>query len=226
MSSGALAAFAIVLKRDLRMAFRQRSEIANPLVFFVVVVALFPVAVGPDPALLADLAPGILWVAGLLASVIALDMVFKSDFEDGSLEQLLLSCQPTLALVLAKITAHWLLTGLPLLIAALAIGTVVYLPTQAIVPLLITFLLGTPTLSLIGAMIVALTVGLRGSGILLALLVLPLYIPILIFSVSAVRRALEGLSIAGELYVLGALLALAITLAPLTTVFCLRTRYY
>jgi heme exporter protein B len=226
MSSSALTAFATVLKRDLRLAFRQRSEIANPLVFFVVVVALFPVAVGPEPELLADLAPGILWVAGLLASVIALDTVFKSDFEDGSLEQLLLSCQPTLALVIAKITAHWMVTGLPLLIAALAIGTVVYLPAEAIVPLLITMLLGTPTLSLIGAMIVALTVGLRGSGLLLALLVLPLYIPILIFSVSAVRHGLEGAPIGGELYVLGALLALAITLAPLTTVFCLRSRYY
>lgn len=217
-----IPAFFMMVRRDLILALRQRSELANPLLFFVLVVSLFPLGVSPDSALLRTLAPGVIWVAALLATLLALDNLFRSDFDDGSLEQLLVSPQPTTVLVLAKVLAHWLLTGLPLLLAAPLLGLLLSMPAAALGTLLATLALGTPTLSLVGAIGVALTVGLRRGGALLSLLVLPLYIPVLIFGANAVDAAAAGLPATGQLYVLGAILALAAALAPLAAAAALR----
>ncbi|MBM2830336.1 MAG: cytochrome c-type biosis protein CcmB [Gammaproteobacteria bacterium] len=213
-----------VLKRDLVIGLRHRSELFNPLVFFFIVVTMFVLALGPYETTLRQVAPAVIWVAALLASTLSLDMMFHSDLDDGSLEQFLLSPHPLIIIVVAKILAHWLLTAAPLIVAALFLGLMVYLPQTAIMPLLLTLLLGTPVLSLVGAVLAALTVGLRGSGILLTLLILPLYIPVLIFSVATVDNAAKGLAITGELYFLGAILVLAATLAPLATTSSLRIR--
>jgi heme exporter protein B len=206
------------------IGLRQRSELVNPLVFFFIIVTLFALALGPYEETLSQSAPAVIWVAALLASTLSLDKMFHSDLDDGSLEQFLLSHHPLTIIVVAKIAAHWLLTSAPLIVAALFLGQMVYLPQTAMVPLLVTLLLGTPVLSLVGAILVALTVGLRGSGILLTLLILPLYIPVLIFSVATVDNAAKGLAITGELYFLGAILVLAATLAPLATATSLRIR--
>jgi heme exporter protein B len=217
--------FIAVLRRDLLIGLRHRSELFNPLVFFFIVVTMFVLALGPYENTLRQVAPAIIWVAALLASTLSLDMMFHSDLEDGSLEQFLLSPHPLIIIVIAKILAHWLLTAAPLMVAALFLGLMVYLPQAAMLPLLLTLLLGTPVLSLVGAVLTALTVGLRGSGILLTLLILPLYIPVLIFSVATVDNASKGLAITGELYFLGAMLVLAVTLAPFATASSLRVRF-
>lgn len=223
MSTPSLAqACAALLRRDLLLALRHRGELANPLLFFVIVVSLFPLGLGPESGMLRAIAPGILWVSALLAALLSLESVFRSDFEDGSLEQLLLSPHPASALVLTKVVAHWLVTGLPLILLAPLLGVLLHLPAAATGALLATLALGTPVLSLVGAIGVALTVGLRRGGILLSLLVLPLYIPVLIFAASAVADAALGLPITGQLYLLGALLALAVTLAPLACAAALR----
>ncbi|MEF8792355.1 heme exporter protein CcmB [Thiohalorhabdus sp.] len=215
-------AFLAILKRDLTLALRHRSEMANPLVFFLVVVSLFPMALGPEQETLTQVAPGILWVAALLAATLAMDGMFRSDFEDGSLEQLLLSPHPPSVLVLAKILAHWLTTGLPLIVIAPLLALFLHLPGQALPVLLGTLALGTPVLSMVGAIGVALTVGLRRGGLLLTLLVLPLYVPVLIFAAGAVDNAAAGFPVAGQLYFLAALLVLSVTLAPLATAASLR----
>lgn len=219
------AVFLAVLRRDLLIGMRHRSELFNPLVFFFIVVTMFVLALGPYEATLKQVAPAVIWVAVLLASTLSLDMMFRSDLDDGSLEQFLLSPHPLIMIVTAKILAHWLLTAAPLIASALFLGLMVYLPQSAIVPLLLTLLLGTPVLSLVGAVLSALTVGLRGSGILLTLLILPLYIPVLIFSVATVDNAVKELAITGELYFLAAMLVLAVTLAPFATVSSLRVRF-
>lgn len=216
--SGSLSnAFLQVLKRDLTLAFRHRGEIANPLLFFIIVVTLFPLGVGPAPSVLETIAPGIIWVAALLSAMLSLDGMFRSDFEDGSLEQITLSHHPLSVLVLAKIFAHWLITGLPLLFIAPFLGVLLYLPTDAMVTLVITLALGTPILSLVGAIGMGLTVGLKRGGVLLSLLVLPLYIPVLIFGSMAVNEAAAGLPVDGYLYVLGALLLFTLALSPIAT---------
>ncbi len=215
-------AFAAILGRDLVLALRRRGELGNPLVFFVVVVTLFPLALGPAQETLARIAPGILWVAALLAATLAMEALFRSDFEDGSLEQLLLSPHPPALLLLAKVAAHWLATGLPLILISPLLALFVNLPGQALPVLVATLALGTPTLSLVGAIGVALTVGLRRGGLLLALLVLPLYVPVLIFAAGAVDNAAAGLSAAGPIYFLAALLVLAVTLAPPATAASVR----
>ena len=215
-------AFAAVLERDLRLAVRRRGELAQPLIFFAAVATLFPLALGPEPALLARIAPGILWVAALLATLLPLERMFRPDFEDGTLEQMLLSPHPASVLALAKVVAHWLVTGLPIIVFAPVIGLFLQLPGQALPVLLATLALGTPLLALIGAIGVALTVGLRSGGPLLALLLLPLYVPVLIFAAGAVDRAVAGLPVAGPLYMLAALLLLALTLAPLAIAAALR----
>lgn len=217
-----LTAFTALLKRDLVLANRHRSEFVNPLLFFIIIASLFPLAVSPDKKVLQVLAPGVIWVAALLATLLSLENLFRSDFEDGALEQLLLSPQPASILMLAKVLAHWLVTGLPLLILAPLLGALLYLPSKAMTTLMATLALGTPVLSLIGAIAVALTVGLRRSGVLVSLLVLPLYIPVLIFAASAVESAAAGLSVSGQLYFLAALLVLTLTLAPLATAAALR----
>lgn len=215
-------AFALLLWRDLLLAYRRRTEMINPLLFFVLVTTLFPLGIGADPTLLREVAPGIIWVAALLAAMLSLDSVFRSDFEDGSLEQFLISAQPLSILVLAKVVAHWLITGLPLLIVAPLLGLLLDLPVASISTLLVTLALGTPVLSMIGAIGVALTVGLHRGGVILSLLVLPLYIPVLIFAANAVESAGAGLPIVAHLSLLTALLVLSTSLSPLATAAALK----
>jgi len=215
-------AFSLLLWRDLLLAYRRRTEMINPLLFFVLVTALFPLGIGANPELLRTIAPGIIWVAALLAAILSLDSVFRSDFDDGSLEQFLISAQPLSVLVLAKVIAHWLITGLPLLIVAPLLGLLLDLPGPSIVTLMLTLLLGTPVLSMIGAIGVALTVGLRRGGIILSLLVLPLYIPVLIFAANAVETSGAGLPITAHLSLLSALLVLSVSLTPLATAAALK----
>ncbi|WP_031432351.1 heme exporter protein CcmB [Methylomarinum vadi] len=216
------AAFIAVIRRDLILAFRRRAEIANPLFFFVLVVTLFPLGVGAQPKLLQAMAPGIIWVSALLAAMLSLDSLFRSDFDDGSLEQMLLSSHPVSVLVLGKILAHWLVTGLPLLLVAPLLALFLGLPERALGTLLVTLILGTPVLSLIGAIGVALTVGLRRGGMILSLLVLPLYIPVLIFASNAVDMASMGLPVSPQLNILTAILFMALVLAPLPAASALK----
>jgi heme exporter protein B len=219
MNSDSLTrAFALLLKRDLTLAARHRAEMINPLLFFVLVTSLFPLGVGANPNMLQTIGPGIIWVAALLS----LDSIFRSDFEDGTLEQLLLSSHPVSVLVLAKVLAHWLITGLPLLLISPLLGVLLGLPAEGITTLLITLLMGTPVLSLLGAVGVALTVGLRKGGMILSLLVLPLYVPLLIFAASAVDTAAAGLPVTAHLSLISALLVLALSLSPLATAAALR----
>lgn len=208
------AMFAASLRRDLLLALRRRSEAANPLVFFLMVCTLFPLGIGPEAERLATLAPGILWVVALLACLLASDGLFRSDFDDGSLEQMLLSPVSLYLQVLARVTGHWLVTGLLLTLASPLLALMLQLPAGAIPALMASLLLGTLVLSLIGAIGAGLTVGLRRGGLLLSLLVLPLYIPTLIFGAGAVQAAADGLPVAGHLAVLGALAALALVAAP------------
>ncbi len=217
-----LKAFYYLLMRDLRLAFRSRHELANPIIFFVLVVSLFPLAVTPTPEALQKMAPGVIWVSALLAVLLSLDRLFKQDYEDGSLDQLMLSPNPLMILVLAKVCAHWLLTGLPLVLIAPLLGMFLAMPSASIPTLIVSLLLGTPVLSLVGAIGVSLTVAVNRGGVLLSLIVLPLYIPILIFGASAVDVAMDGLSVKGQLLFLGAVLALALSLAPLATAAALR----
>ncbi|PKI14142.1 heme exporter protein CcmB [Colwellia sp. 12G3] len=207
-------AFMLVLKRDLTIAMRHKDDIINPLLFFVIVVTLFPLGIGPEAQTLSRIAPGIIWVAALLATLLSLDRLFKSDHLDGSLEQMLLSPHPIFVLVLAKIFAHWLITGLPLLLIAPLLAVLLHLNEQSYTALLLTLLLGTPVLSLLGAVGVALTVGIKKGGVLLSLLVLPLYIPVLIFATSAIDTAALGLPYSGQLAIIAALFFGSLTLAP------------
>jgi len=221
-SDSLLRAFTLLLKRDLTLAMRHRAEMINPLLFFVLVTSLFPLGIGADPKLLQAVGPGVIWVAALLAALLSLEGIFRSDFEDGTLEQFLLSSHPVSVLVLAKVLAHWLITGLPLLVVSPLLGVLLGLPGDAIVILLITLTLGTPVLSLIGAVGVALTVGLRKGGMILSLLVLPLYVPLLIFAASAVDTAAAGLPVTAHLSLISALLVLSLSLSPLATAAALR----
>lgn len=215
-------AFLHVLRRDLKLAYRHRGELANPLLFFVIAVSLFPFGIGSEATTLARIAPGVIWVTALLATLLALEGMFRSDFEDGTLEQMLLTPYPVSVLVLAKVIAHWLVTGLPLILLSPLLAVLLRLPTEALGTLLGSLALGTPTLSLIGAIGVALTVGVRRGGLLLTLLVLPLYVPVLIFGATVVHNAAVGLETAGQLYLLAALLMLALSLSPLATAAALR----
>ena len=208
------AAFALIVKRDLMIAFRHRDDIINPLLFFVIVVSLFPLGVGPESTTLSRIAPGIIWVAALLATLLSLDRLFKSDYADGSLEQMLLSPHPVFILVIAKIFAHWLLTGLPLILIAPLLAVLLHLNESSYGALMLTLLLGTPVLSLLGAIGVALTVGIKKGGVLLSLLVLPLYIPVLIFATSAIDTAAMNLPYNGQLAIIAAIFFASLTLAP------------
>ncbi|WP_286267904.1 heme exporter protein CcmB [Thalassotalea atypica] len=209
------SAFMLILKRDLTIAFRHKDDVINPLLFFIIIVTLFPLGIGPESATLARIAPGIIWVAALLSCLLSLDRLFKSDYQDGSLEQMLLSPHPVFILTLAKITAHWLLTGLPVLLVAPLLAVLLHLPEPAYGALMLTLLLGTPVLSFIGAIGVGLTVGIKKGGVLLSLIVLPLYIPVLIFATSAVDTAALSLPYSGQLAIIGALFFGSLTLAPL-----------
>lgn len=216
------ASFIALLRRDLTIAFRHSGELANPLLFFVIVLSLFPLSISPESSLLQTLAPGAIWVAALLATLLSLDALFRADFEDGTLEQMLVSAHPLSVLVLAKVCAHWMITGLPLLLVAPLLGVLFQLPGSAQLVLVASLALGTPVLSLVGAIGIALTVGLRRGGVLLSLLVLPLYIPVLIFGSHAVDTAAAGLPVQGQLLFMAAMLMLALTLAPLAAAAALR----
>lgn len=215
-------AWIIVLKRDLLLAFRRRSDVATTLFFFLIVSSLFPLGIGPEAAVLSSIAPGVLWVAALLAGMISLTRLFAADFADGSLEQMLVAPQPLALLVLAKILAHWIVCGLPVVLLAPLIGLQYALPNESLLVLVWSLLLGTPALSLIGAIGAALTLGVRGSGLLVALLVLPLYIPVLIFGAGAVAASQHGISAQAHLSLLAACSLLALVLAPLATAAALR----
>lgn len=208
------AAFSLIVKRDVMIAFRHRDDIINPLLFFIIIVTLFPLGVGPESTTLSRIAPGIIWVAALLSTLLSLDRLFKSDYADGSLEQMLLSPHPIFILVIAKIFAHWLLTGLPLIFIAPLLAVLLHLHESSYGALMLTLLLGTPVLSLLGAIGVALTVGIKKGGVLLSLLVLPLYIPVLIFATSAIDTAAMNLPYNGQLAIIAAIFTASLTLAP------------
>ncbi len=214
--------FWMTLKRDLLLAYRRRNDLVSPLMFFLMVATLFPLGVSPEPKFLSEVAAGVVWVAALLSTLLSMDSLFRTDFDDGSLEQMLLSPQPLALLVVAKVCAHWMISGLPLTIMSPLLGVMLFLPNEGMWPLIITLLIGTPTLSLIGAIGAGLTVGLRKGGVLITLLVLPLYIPVLIFGTGAVQAASSGLPIAGYVAILGAILALGIVLAPIAIAAALR----
>ncbi len=203
-----------LIERDLRLAYRRRGELVTPVIFFVIVTALFPLALSPEPALLRSLAPGVIWVAALLAGLIGQDSLFKSDYEDGSLELMLLSPIPLEWMVLLRVFTHWLVTGLPLVILSSLMALLLNYPTNAMDVLVMGLLLGTPVLSFLGAVGAGLTVGLRRGGMLLPILVLPLSVPVLIFGAAAAGRAALAEPAAAPLYFLGAMLVLALTLAP------------
>lgn len=202
------------IKRDLLLAARNPGEWLNPLMFFLMVGALFPIAVDPDPKFLGKIAAGVVWVAALLATLLSLDALFKSDVEDGSLEQWLASGESLYAMALGKALVHWCISGLPLTLMAPILGLMLALPSDAYGVLMLSLLLATPILSLLGAVGAALTAGVRSGGLLLSLLVLPLYIPVLIFAASAVYAASIGMQYSGQLGFLGSMLALALCLTP------------
>ncbi len=209
-------------RRDLLLALRRKSEVLTALFFFVIVCSLFPLGIGPEPALLRKIAPGVLWVAALLATLLGLPRMFAADHQDGTLEQMALSPSPLGLLVAGKILAHWLVSGLPLVLLAPVLGVQFDLAPDALGVLVLALLLGTPLLSLIGAIGAALTLGVRGGGVLLALLVLPLYVPALIFGAGAVEAHIAGLAFAGHFSLLGAMLAVALFFAPWATTAALR----
>ena len=215
-------ALACVIRRDLVLAARRRSDVLTVLLFFVIVASLFPLAVGPEPAQLRAIAPGVIWVAALLASMLGLGRVFASDHADGTLEQMLIGATPLGMVVGAKVFAHWLATGLPLVLVAPVIALQFDVRQESYGVLVLSLLLGTPALSLIGAIGAALTLGLRGGGALLSLLVLPLYVPVLVIGAGAVEAAAEGLDPAGHFMLLGAFLLLSVAFAPWAAAASLR----
>ena len=215
-------AFAATLKRDLLVAFKRKNDIVNPFMFFVIVCSLFPIGISPDPARLAEIAAGVLWISALLASLLAMDSLYRNDFEDGSLEQLLISPHPLYFLVLAKNIAHWLVSGLPVVIISPLVAYMLSLPGDAYGIMFFTLLLGTPVLSLLGSIGVALTVGLGSRGLILAVITLPMSVPVLIAGTLTIQEALNGASLAGYMAVLGAMFVGSLTLAPLASATALR----
>lgn len=216
------AALMALLRRDLLLALRRRTELLFPVIFILVVVSLFPLGIGPGPELLARIAPGVVWIAALLATVISLDSLFRADFEDGSLEQFLISGQPLAVVALAKIIAHWLVAGLPLVLLSPLLGLWMNLPLRSMGVMMASLALGTPILSLIGAIGVGLTISLRRGGQLLSLLVFPLYVPVLIIATGGIMASVDGLPYAPFLGLLLAGLIISLTLAPFATAAALR----
>lgn len=211
-----------IVRRDLRLALRQGSDSVMVVTFFVLTVILFPFGIGPEAGILERVAAGVLWVTALLASMLSLDRLFQNDYEDGSLELLVLTPTPLEVIVAAKVTAHWLTTGVPLLVAAPILAILLHMNGDGFVTLLLTMLIGTPVLSLIGAIGAALVLGARRGGVLLSLLILPLYVPVLIFGVGAIDASVQGLSSQPHLLILGGLLAGCLPLAPWATAAALR----
>ena len=215
-------AFVATLKRDLLVAFKRRNDLLNPLMFFFIVVTLFPIGITPERENLAEIAVGVLWVSALLASLLSLDNLYRSDYEDGSLELLLLSPHSLYFMTLAKILSHWLVSGLPLVILSPILGYMLALPADAYGTMIITLLLGTPILSLLGSIGVALTVSLGSRGLILAMIILPMSVPVLIAGTLAVGSVLNGNPAGGHIAIMGAMLAMAISLAPLASAAALR----
>jgi heme exporter protein B len=214
--------FRWIVTRDLTLAWRRRADVLSTLFFFVIVVSLFPLGIGPEKNLLRAIAPGVVWVAALLASMLSLGRVFANDYHDGTLEQMLITPQPLYLVVLGKITAQWLVSEVPLVLIAPLIGLQFDLTADALQVLFVSLLIGTPILSLIGSIGAALTLGLRGGGVLIALLILPLYIPVLIFGAGAVDASISGLGPQPNLYLLAAFLIVSLVFAPWATSAALR----
>lgn len=214
--------FRWIVARDLTLAWRRRADVLSTLFFFVIVVSLFPLGIGPETQLLKSIAPGVVWVAALLASMLSLGRVFQSDYHDGTLEQMLLTPQPLYLVILGKIFAQWLVSEVPLVMIAPLIGLQFDLASDTLLVLFISLLIGTPVLSLIGSIGAGLTLGLRGGGVLIALLILPLYIPVLIFGSGAVTANIIGMSAQSHLYLLGAFLVVSLVFAPWATSAALR----
>jgi heme exporter protein B len=211
-----------MVMRDLTLAMRHRSDVLTTVFFFIIVVSLFPLGVGPEAALLREMAAGVVWVAALLASMLSLTRLFADDYNDGTLEQLLMVPQPLSLIVLGKVLAHWIISGLPLVLMSPLLGLQFGLEGDELIMLMVTLLIGTPVLSLLGAIGAALTLGLRGGGVLVSLLVLPLYIPVLIFGAGAVTASAAGMGADGHLSLMGAILLLALVLAPWASAAALR----
>jgi heme exporter protein B len=222
VSVGAWEAFILVILREMRLSFRRPEQLLQPLVFFLIVTTLFPLGLSLQLSLLRDMAPGVLWVAALLSSLLSLDSLFKSDADDGTLEQLTLSGQGLTVIVVAKTVAHWLLTGVSLVVVSPIVGTALGIPTSAFATMMLSLALGTLTLSWLGAIGAGLTIGLRRGNVLLSLIVLPLAMPLLIFGAGATDRAMSGTNAAGALYFLAALCVFTCTLAPFATTAALR----
>lgn len=222
MRPSTFAAFRLTLTRDLLIAFKRRNDILNPFMFFVIVVSLFPLAISPEPSKLAEISAGVVWIAVLLSAMLSMDSLFRADYEDGSLEMLLLSPHPLFFLVLAKNLSHWLVSGLPVVLASPLLGYMLNLPSASYSTLFLSLLIGTPTLSLIGSIAVALTVGLGSRGLILAVITLPFSVPVLIFGTLAVQASAVGLPTGGYLALMLALLAGSLSLAPLTSAAALR----
>jgi len=217
-----MSVFSTVLRRDLRLALRQSADSLTVVAFFAIATVLFPFGIGPEANILARISGGVLWVTALLAALLSLDRIFTVDYEDGTLDQLVLSGAPLPVVVLAKVTAHWLTTGLALLLISPVLAVTLHLPAEGYIPLLLALFLGTPTVSLVGAVGAALVLGTRRGGVLLSLLVLPLYIPVLIFGTAAVEASVTGVPANGPLLVLAGFAVLALTLCPWATAAALR----
>ncbi|WP_339897966.1 heme exporter protein CcmB [uncultured Gilvimarinus sp.] len=216
------AGFRAIIRRDLTSVWRNRSDIASPLVFFLISITLLPLGVDPSDQLLATIAPGMIWIMALLATLLSLDSLFRQDFDDGSLTQFILSPQPLYLTVLAKVIVHWLTTGLPLALIAPLLGVMLSLPSGGYWPLVISLTVGTAIMSLIGALGAALTVCLRSSALVLTLIIMPLYLPVLIIGANTVSSAIAGLGATQGLALLGAALAMAILIMPLAAAGALR----
>jgi heme exporter protein B len=214
---GTFAVLYQILARDIKVALRRQSDVTAVFFFFIIAASLFPLGSGSDPKLLNAMAPSVLWVTALLSCMLSLPRIYASDHADGTLEQLLLSNQPTVLIVLMKVLAHWLLSGLPLVLVAPLIGLQFNLTTDQLQVLALSLLMGTLALSLIGSIGAALTLGIRGTGVLIAILILPLYIPVLVFGAGAVNAVSVGMSANGALSLLGGVLALSLVFAPLAS---------
>ena len=223
MHSSIFGWLTIILKRDLLIAFRKSSTYITPLVFFLIVVTFFPLALGPQESLLSSLAPGVIWIAALLASLLAVDTIFSDDFRDGTLDEFFISLEPSFILVFAKVLIHWLITGLPILFASLIAAIVLYLPFESFIPMLLSLILGTSFMSLLGALGAALSLG--RSAILSAIIVLPFSIPTLLMGTSVISSSLTNQDFSGFLMIMGAMLAIGIPLLCLLTVEALLLNY-
>ena len=215
-------AFRATLKRDLIIAYKRKNDVVNPFMFFFIVATMFPIGISPDPERLGEIAAGVLWISALLASLLAMDNLFRADYEDGSLEQLLLSPHPLYFLVLAKNISHWLVSGLPVVLVSPLIAYMLNLPDAAYSIIFITLLIGTPVFSLLGSIGVSLTVSLGSRGLILAVITLPMSVPVLIAGTLTVQETLNGASLGGYLAIMGAMLVGALTLAPLASAAALR----